>query len=260
MKRAQIGVETRASRSRGLLGAIVGVVLTGSTGCEPIGEYEPLTPPPVYAEMDGELGVLSFRWECLGDTDPTCGTGDFPEAIAVGSRFELVFGREQRAEYDIDLVSASPDRLSGPRLFTAHEAGDVTVVAKDGPSLLDFIELRIETIDRLDMTTIPDEDEVCEWSCEPTGPGNPVGTLRIGEPVRVQVHALHQGDILGGALHYEWSTSDSDVLGLSEEDGRTVLLEPHGGGEVTLTIAAGDHSEEYVFEIGNGPTRTPSDD
>ena len=83
-----------------------------------VGCGDPFTNEPA---KEGELGVGNFLYRCVGDSDPYCDEGgtaeNFPEAIAVGGRFNL--------DYNQDIDGAVPrvkSRLGRDRLGSRRNA------------------------------------------------------------------------------------------------------------------------------------------
>ena len=75
--------------------AMLAVLLVGGCNADlslcPDGDQCDPPPPTPVSETRGAMAVGTFRWDCVGPGDATCGTGEFPTAVAVGGRFDLDF-------------------------------------------------------------------------------------------------------------------------------------------------------------------------
>lgn len=206
-------------------------------------------PVPIVEETLGSLGYATFRWRCIDDSDATCGTGLFPEAVAVGGRFELAatLASEVPDEITLDrLQSVTPDRLSvGDIGLQAILAGDVAAAALHREHVIDFVDLRILPVDRIEI--------------EAEGGGG--FSLVRGATVAVVGRVYSGGVPLAGALEYGWISHDPQILAVSDGVGASAQLSAHAVGEAEIEVTAGGHTRTLLLRVDekSAPPLPPPD-
>lgn len=234
----------------------MGLVATGCIGSGPA---------PVVEEATGELGHGTFRWDCVDGSDPTCGTGVFPTAVALGSRFDLEFfkGDELPSELgSVTLESVSPGRLAmEDGDFVATRPGDVSVVAMADGFAIDFISLQILPVDDLELGQPsssepgPCDDVDHDGVCDGTGGvvRDPAVDLVAGEVITVRARAMHRWEDLAGALPYTWETLTPSVISIGQSSGRSADIIVHGPGTARLVVRAGGYEEVFELQAREAP-------
>lgn len=232
-------------------------------GCN--GSTEPA--PPVQ-ETTGLLGNGVFRWDCVSAADPTCGTGVFPLAVALGSRFDLVFvgdGDLPDELGSIVLEAVSPTRLPyATGGFEASLAGDVSVVAFGSGYVVDYVTLDVRPVDDFLLGEPEEEvdpDETCEDLdsddvCDGTGgvESDPPVSLVVGEVTTVRVRPFGGGADLAGALDYTWESLAPEVVSVASWTGqRSARLTVLGLGVARISVSAGGYAEVFEIEVQDAP-------
>lgn len=245
-----------SSMMRSCLAAAVLAGLLG--GCGGSGSVA----PPVQ-ETSGLLGNGTFRWECVNSADPTCGTGEFPTWVAVGSRFDLGFSPHVDVPDDLgdfSLEPVSPTRLAAEGVaFQGLQEGEVSVVAMGGGYAIDYVPLSFVTVDDLELGQ--PEEETCDYdhdqdgACDGTGGVvvDPPAVLVLGEQVEVRARAIGRGLSLAGALEYEWESLTPDVVELGQLHGRSARVSVLAMGLARLSVRAGDYVEVFELEVQEPP-------
>lgn len=223
------------------------------------------TPAPPVQETTGELGNGVFRWDCVSSADPTCGTGVFPTAVAVGSRFELVFVGGNHLPDGLGVATldpVSPTRLADTGVaLEALRAGEVSVAAFGDGYAIDYLTLHLRPVDDLMLGEYESSyDEPCDDFdfddvCDGTGGvvADPPVSLVVGEVTRVRARPFGGGRDLAGALDYTWTSLTPDLLDVGDPTGRGARLTPLGVGVVRLSVRAGDFVEVFEYEVQDSP-------
>ena len=223
---------------------------------------EPSHNVTIRKRKDGELELGRFRWECIGEADPTCGTGNFPLAIAVTGQFRLEFSPSSDLPSGLGLINLSPvgDRLGPPDnapvttdIFEAKSSGIVTVVATTETQAVDFTDLDLREVDRLTVSRALPPPTPNEWGCTPGDPPPGEGASAdtfVGEGARVQAMPYSGDTRLAGNLVYEWESLSPELLSVDPLGGREARLDGLSEGVAQLAVRAGGHEEivEIVIE------------
>ncbi len=106
-------------------------------------------------EQSGELGNGVFTWVCTSGADQACtdnvSPDDFPDAIAVGSTFQLTYRSNGGLGYTPQAGSRHLQESFPGGSFTAIEPGWASVIVYKDRAILDFIHLDLRTVDRFEM-------------------------------------------------------------------------------------------------------------
>jgi hypothetical protein len=192
------------------------------------------------AKVSGELGNGSFAYLCVDGTDPMCPDGglsvDFPDVIALGSTFQLAFhsdvGPKPVHSGSDHLVESYP-----PGTFQAVAPGWASVVAGEEDEVYDLVHVWVAASDQLQLSADLE--------------------LAVDEISAVQVTSLCQGAVCGGALPYDWSTSDPTVVRLSYpllDD--VVSVRALAPGSAVIRVSEGQRSTAVTIAVDGGGTGT----
>lgn len=217
-------------------------------GCSP-DEYDRSDP-----EQVGELGAGTFRYRCVGDTDPYCNdamtVAQFPERIAVGGHFGLEFTPHdpQRAGGLYPIVAAGPAASRQLDAFRFERAGLVAFLALDAlGEVLDLRHLYGAEVDR--VAVLHDSVELLRISVEP-------GAETTLEAVPKDL----LGSTLAGSLSYQWSVADPAIAELvSAPHGRSFTLRGLRAGETALHVMVGALVQQYTVRVGAPDVTTGGD-
>ena len=228
--------------------AALGLALAVGGACSSGPAYE----EPVVEESTGALGQGTFRWQCVGDSDPTCGTGVFPRMVAVGARFDLEFFPDSDLPEQIfafELGSVSPRRIDAQGDgFVVRSEGEASILATGDGYGVDYIVLDARPVDRIVLRRMGDDDA--------TGTGGPLA--QVGVITRVEAVAYSANDLLAGALDYEWDNLTPDVIDVIAPSGNQVQLFGVREGTARLALRAGDHAEIIEVTVTEAPPPDPT--
>lgn len=220
-------------------------------------------PAPPVEETTGLLGNGAFRWVCVTDSDPTCGTGVFPATVALNAPFDLEFIGSRDLPEDlgpVTLEAVSPTRLA--RVSAALQgllAGDVSVVALGDGYGIDYVPLTFRPIDDL-MLGEPDygsEPEPCDADadldgvCDGTGGvvSDPEVTLELGETTELRARAFGEGADLAGSIDYAFESLTPEVVTVTSVFGRRGRISVHALGTARFSVRAGGYAEVFEYAV-----------
>ncbi len=227
-------------------------VALACVGCDVLGSGTP-----------GELGEGGFNYECIAWGDPVCDGelaatfDDFqgvpsdipiPNAIVVGGRFDATFFEPDEdfgylREHSVRSASQYLLETSSAG-FRAVRPGVVALVVSDGYGVADLLHLTIVEPARLSVA------------------GYTGQLLAPGETADVWLTPRDEtGVALGGALSYEWTSSDASVVRIlpsvsSDTEALRddqVLLQAVGGGTATVRATTGDLLVEIEVFVDGEP-------
>ncbi|MEM6989949.1 MAG: hypothetical protein AAF721_05615 [Myxococcota bacterium] len=198
---------------------------------------------------EGELGVGTFFYRCVGDSDPFCDDGgqaeNFPEAIAVGGRFSL--------DYNQDIDGALPNvtpgsdsiRTDGPGLVIVR-AGWAVVLASEGfGDVVDLLHLAGRDVERIAVVT---------------GDSQELETIELGVGERIVLRGRPQDvnrTTLAGSLNYDWVSEDEAVFAVASADlDESVEIEGTAPGSTMLSVTAGSYTQMIAVEVSGTPGTT----
>ena len=206
-------------------------------GCFDDSDYEE-------TRMRGDLGRGTFVYGCYSDSDTTCESGndDLPKALAVGSRFDVRFSIESGPLPTVvapvgDLVR----RVDGA--FEVQGAGEFALLAVNGnKEVLDLKHLRAADVAEIRVQQ---------------GRALPSATLELAPKASVELAALPfaaGGVKLGGALEYDWSTSDENLLVIESlpKLHRVRVRAGNSSGRAALRCEVAGATYEVAVKIGSG--------
>ena len=205
------------------------------------------------AIKEGELGSGYFFYLCVGDSDFYCDEGgqadDFPEAIAVGSRFDLGYN----TDLDGTVPRVEPGSASlvtdGPGLYMARAGYAVVLATRGFGDVIDLLHIVGRDVERFAVFT-GDSQELVRIELQP------------GE--RLTLEARPQDDnrtTLAGSLDYTWASDDEAVFQIASADlDETAEIEGVGPGTAMLSISAGGFTTMIEVAIGGVSTDDTTSD
>ena len=211
-------------------------------------------------ERPGELGNGTFRYICVGDSDPFCENGfvadTFPERFALGGAFDLDFDPHDYFPLPDEplprVIAPAPDSVRGEAMaFIFTRAGYAAFLARNTRGeVIDLRHLYGAPVARIAVVTANSQE---------------LSTLemQVGEDIDVEVEPQDTlRSVLAGSLHYEYTTDDPTVAEIfSVDEDRDVTIRAVGPGETTLKVTAGAYTQELtvVVEGDENPTTGDSD-
>lgn len=190
-------------------------------------------------ETQRDLSEGSFEYRCVGENDAfdPCGQDNaFPETLAVGAQFMILFHDEEGQEHQV--VSAAPERLevSKAQRFEVLESGYLGVLALSSEPegerrALDFLHLNAKPVERVGLREIDGDEDLRSLSLMH-------GQVRT---IIARPYAAGTKQVAAGALPYEWASSNSNILQVEAlPNARTVGLVARQPGSAMLTVYQGD--------------------
>lgn len=189
----------------------------------------------------GDLGKGTFVYGCYNETDTSCDDGgtDLPRAIAVGSRFDMRFS----------ISSGVQPTVISPATDLVRRAGEAFEVRAPGQFPLLAVNANREVIDIKHLRAADVEQIRVQRSRE-----LPAASLRLAPRESATLLALpydHGGVKLGGALTYEWSSSNEALLSVESlpELNRVRVRAGRSEGKATLLVRLPDAMYEVTVQI-----------
>jgi hypothetical protein len=195
----------------------------------------------------GELSTGRFLYRCLGDSDPYCDAGtpsSFPEAMAVGGRFDLEYDPEEDVFEDVPIprvIPASPASVQTPGMgYAIGRAGFAAFLARDAfGDVYDLRHIYAAPVGRIAVTSAASQE---------------LATIRVEVGETIDLFAQPQDEfraLLGGSLDYAWTSDDDTVAGFASVDlDRDITLEGRAQGTTTIRIEAGGFQQMVTVEVG----------
>jgi hypothetical protein len=192
--------------------------------------------------MDGDLGRGTFVYGCYNASDTSCDDGNtaLPRALAVGSRFDVRLSIASGPQPSvISPVTEVVRRVDGA--FQVEGAGEFVLLAvNSNREVIDFKHLRSERVDEIRVQR---------------GRDLPSATLQVDPRQSVELLALPFGAggvKLGGALDYDWSSSDEQLLRVESLPGlnRVRVRAGNRPGRVLLRVAVAGVTHEVSVRVG----------
>jgi hypothetical protein len=181
------------------------------------------------------------------DESADCSGGAFPDSVAVGATFFAWFSPDSGSD-GATIESAQPARLRaigesrGETQFRALGAGAALLQARTTSShrLVDSVDVTLTEIVAIVVGASPALERRDGGRASVTIPS---GGSRTPSLCATPLDA--SGGALGGALGWDWSTSDSGVARLSAgAESRCRTLVPVGAGTASVAVSVGDvHGE-----------------
>ena len=206
-------------------------------------------------EREGELGAGTFRYICVGSSDPYCEEGfvasTFPDRFAVGAVFDLDYDpADSFVGPDGPLpqvVTAAPDSVDTQSMaFMFQRPGFAAMLARNGAGeVIDLRHLYGAAVAEIAVFTM-DSQALRMIEVEP------------GLDLDVRVEPRDETDsLLAGSLSYAWSTDDPEIAEVVTTDrDRVVTLRAHALGETTLHIMAGGFDQSIPIIVGSAGSTT----
>lgn len=199
----------------------------------------------------GELGAGTFRYTCVGDSDPFCANGfvadTFPERFAVGGRFNLAFlpdGSDQEVPL---VVPGARDSVNSEGMsFRFSRAGYAVFLALESTSTV--VDLKhLYGADIASIAVLTDDSQ--ELGMLELEPGEDLDV--IAEP------RDEQRSTLAGSLDYTWTIDDPETAEvLSIDMDRDITIRGVSDGETTLRIVTDMFEQEVRIVVGTGIAST----
>jgi hypothetical protein len=193
--------------------------------------------------MDGDLGRGTFVYGCYNASDTSCegGSTALPRALAVGSRFDVRLSIPSGPQPSvISPVTDVVRRVDGA--FQVESAGEFALLAvNSNREVIDLKHLRAEGVDEIRVQR---------------GRDLPSSTLALDPRESAELLALPFGAggvKLGGALEYDWSSSDEQLLRIESLPGlnRVRVRAGSGSGRVELRVAVAGAMHEVSVQVGD---------
>ena len=194
----------------------------------------------------GELGNGTFNYKCIDASDAACPTlnadpTQFPEAIAVGGKFKLLY-TPKSSTADVGSPKLAPisfEYLSGSNeAFTALLPGTGGIVARastDG-SVVDYLPVKIKAVTAIKLIDL--------------GNNVPAPQVQVdrGRQLTFTSHAMSStGTPLAGAIEYTWIISNPAVLALDQGNPTSKMsVTAKLGGKATITVKAGEITSDPI--------------
>ena len=197
--------------------------------------------------IDGELGVGTFRYVCLDEGDAACAfpgaTPTWPsQGIATGAEFGLSFLQNDAAKPSGVIFPASPARVAVTELgFRGLEPGQVAMLVRtsEGNGILDFRHLGFVAPRKL---TVGSPTEAT--GSEPLQLG--FGAERVVEVFPVD----GENQKLSGSLVYAWTTDAPNVVALKQPSRfRKATIAVREAGTAHLQISAQGVAEVLTLTV-----------
>jgi hypothetical protein len=210
------------------MGAAVAWVLLSALACT-------CNTVPVRGTTVGELGKGVFIYRCADLTDPVCPfdgekPADFPELIAVGSRFVVEYEALDDGRYE-RLDSPTSHVRSDGFEFEAVEPGWAAIVAYEGDAVFDLVHIQIVEPDALVADL---EADVLEVGAETT--------------IAAWVETV-DGAMIAGALPYEWEADPPGIVALGGQPNDRLTAVGLAAGLATVTVSDGTLEVSLSVEV-----------
>ncbi|MEX1364021.1 MAG: hypothetical protein AB1Z98_12900 [Nannocystaceae bacterium] len=234
-----------------VVAVLVALVTTAVSGCS---SEEITGQAPVVEESVGQLGQGTFRWVCVDQSDSTCGTGVFPYAVAVGSRFAMSFTPKPGLPPEVSsyVIEAVSPRIvgEGPGGFEASVEGQVSMLVTGGAYGVDYVVLRTRPVARLELQLADPEGGASLDSPS-------MSLAQVGESNRIEAVPYYEGERLAGALTYRFENLSPQLISLSGASGNEISVFGVREGLARIAVTAGDYSEIVQVHVAEAPPEPP---
>jgi len=202
------------------------------------------------SEIRGELGDVTFEYECVDSSDYQClnESRGLPDAIGVGGRFRLNEDEWFSTRQDIHSASSQMVEKTGS-VFVWKRAGyaAILIFEWEDDDIEDFIHLKGADVEVLNIIN---EDYMSKERAN----------LRVGEYLELYVRPETRfGTVLGGAFNYQWSSDDERVVEVTlrnsngEDLTNQVTLSGRGVGSAEVTVTLRGVSASVQVEVTANP-------
>ena len=236
--------------------AVALAAMVGASSCSDDDEPDPLP------ESRGELGFATFLYECVSESDPQCDRTIFPRFVATGSEFDAAFDLSNRLPDGISgrgVESAAPGLISDEfGALRPQRQGVVALLALgNDDTVIDYINVFVLDVDRIALRAAENQPSCTADSCEDLTDNSGTFVLVPDREVRVEALPFGHGELLGGALDYEWEALDPAVVDVNVDfDGRAILS-AHQVGEGRITVSTQGVTETIVLHVLEAPPDPP---
>lgn len=200
--------------------------------------------------VSGELARGRFVYVCVEDTDALCSDFDSPDAFPAvfgpGGRFSVFYRAKDSDAVGITVEPSSSELLAfEDDVFTWQTIGDASLLAVLDGQLYDFVNIRADEVEHVRFGGVSPLDEV---------------VLRAGETRVVDAIPQDQhGRRIGGALEYQWWTTDQAVAVVKGDASlERVTVRAVETGITTLVLDVGGSQHSVPIVVGP-PSRDPCD-
>jgi hypothetical protein len=206
-------------------------------------------------ERPGELGTGTFRYICVGDSDPYCENGfvaeTFPDRFAVGGAFDLDFDPNEFEPWPDEplsrVIAGSPDSVHDEAMaFYFVRPGYAAFLARNTTGeIVDLRHLYGAAVERIAVVA-GDSQELSALE------------LAAGEEIDLRVEPQDSlRSVLAGSLTWEYVIDDPSVAEVSTTDrDRDVTIRALAAGETTLRIKAGEFEQIVSVSVAGDPATT----
>jgi len=231
-----------------------------AAACTPGANNPPTSSPSV---KKGELGNGGFTFRCDDSVacDKYSNAKTFPDAIALGSTFEIEFflrddwngyGYLRDAERGTTIEPVGKYIGRGTSGFAAVDEGTATLSARDQKGwLVDYV-----------IVPVRKPDSLIIYDSEYTG-DNPTRLARVTMDVDdhkgFRVVGQRSGQPLAGLITIEWSSSDSNVVAVEGYSRGKVSIVALKNGTATLSAKGGGLAEPQTVDVVVGDVGSGGD-
>lgn len=194
---------------------------------------------PQEQRKEGELGKGEFIYRCAEASadlqcDPYTDPEQFPQFMAVGSRFELDYEANEGSAAGVAPASTGFADSEGNGRFRLVKEGKIAFIARAFGEVIDFIHLDVRPVGGV---VVFDEQGLRQRTI----------SLKVGEPLDLWARVVDDREIrLSGAMTYAWSIEHPAVAEIEGDMGHgQATITPKEAGESTVSIEV----DEQVFEL-----------
>jgi hypothetical protein len=193
----------------------------------------------------GQLGNGTFSYKCLDASDAACPTKDadptqFPDGIAVGGRFKLLYtpkatveevGTPRLAPVSFDFLTGAGDEFTA----VAPGTGGIVARASTNGDVVDYLGVKIKPITSIKLVDLANNVPA------------PQVQVDRGRQLSFVSQAMGGTTRLAGAIEYTWIISSPSVLALDQGNPTARMsITAKLGGKATITVKAGDVTSDPI--------------
>lgn len=210
---------------------------------------DPATDEPA---KEGELGVGTFLYRCVGDSDPACDEGgtaeNFPEAFAVGGRFSLDYNQDRDGALPNVVPASDSIQRDGPALVVVRAGWSAVLATQGFGDVIDLLHLAGRDVTRIALFT-GDSQELSDI------------TMAVGDTLVLEGRPQDDNrTTLAGSLDYAWSSDDDTIVRVASADlDESVQIEAVAAGSGMVMVTAGSFTQMIPVQVG-GDASTGADD
>ncbi len=218
--------------------------------------------PDPSPESRGELGFATFQYECVSVADPQCDREIFPRFVATGGDFDANFTLSNRLPDSVSgrgVESAAQGIISDELgVLRGERPGVVALLALgNDDTVIDYINVFVLDVDRIAIRATENQPACTAETCDEITDEDGTFVLVPGRDVRVEALPFGYGELLAGALDYDWEALDPAIVDVDIDfDGRAVLS-AYEVGEARITVTTQGVTETIVLHVLEGPPDPP---